>query len=309
MVTGDNFLGLAVTKSKVLVISEENAGHWNRRLDDLGLSECDTLWFETQPFNTRLKQKAWEEYLTKDVTNFCDKNKVDVLILDTISSIWPVLNENDASEVQTALLPLISITKKSIAVLPLHHYSKAGGIRGSTVLGAVPDILLDFSKPQGDEESTRRLLKCRSRFEESPDQLLLDYKEGEYILLGTPQNVAKQAKLELVKNVLEGLENGATIQQIIDNWNEEGKKPSRSMLNIYLNELCFTQQIYQIGEKEIKGGKAFIYSIYPNNGDNKQGFVKITKIEANNPVNHDTGTISGLIKPKDEEDTGDWLEA
>lgn len=287
LVEGGDFLSQKVIKSKVLVITEEGEGLWNRRLDDLGLSDCDSLWFEPQPFNTRLKQKEWEQYLIEDVAPFCEKNQVEVLILDTISPIWPVLNENDASQTQTALLPLVAIARKGVAVLPVHHYSKAGGIRGSTVLGAVPDILLDFSKPRGDEDTSRRLLKCRSRFEESPAQLLLDYKDGEYILLGSPQNVARQEKLDQVKKVLAEYPNGATVQELLDGWGAEGKKPSRSMLKIYLNDLCFTQSAYQMGEKEIKGGKAFIYSLSPNNDGNYQGTTILDKNEANNPSNHD----------------------
>lgn len=290
LVTGGYLFGLKITKSKVVIISEEPKGLWHRRLEKMGLSDCDTLWVQPRPFNTRLKLKEWETWLLEAVTPFCEKNQVDVLILDTISPIWPVLHENDASEVQTALLPLNAIAEKNIAVLAVHHYNKTGGIRGSTVLGAVPSILLDFGKPPGDEETTQRLLKVRSRFEESPEQLLVDYKDREYILLGTPQNVARQEKLSQVKRMLVKFPDGAVIQEIIDAW-DEGKKPSRSMLKIYLDDLCFTQSVYVIGTRKIRGGNADIYSLYPNNPENYQGIKKITQNEPNNPVNHDTGAI------------------
>lgn len=292
LATGEKFLGQNVKQSRVLVITEEHAGHWNRRLEDIGLTDCETVWFITQPFNTRLKLKEWSDYLITSVAPYCKQNTIDVLIIDTISPIWPVIDENNAAEVQSALLPLLSITKQGISVLPLHHYSKAGGIRGSTAIAATPDILLNFSKPQGDEDTTRRLLKCVGRFEETPEQLLLDYRDGEYILLGTPQNVARQEKHAQVKQVLENFDSGATLHELLESWSGEGKKPSRSMLRIYLNELLLARQIYQIGEKEIKGGKALVYSLNPVNGINYQGSDFYVKNEANNPNNFDTGAIS-----------------
>lgn len=286
---GGEFLGFEVVKSKTIIISEEPMGIWNRRLTNLGLDESENLWIVSRPFKTRLKLKDWEAWLLEKVAPFCEEKGATVLILDTISPIWPVLDENDAVQTQTALLPLTAIAEKGTAVLAVHHYSKAGDIRGSTVIGAVPSILLNFGKPKGDEETTKRELKVRSRFEESPDNLLLDYKNHEYILLGTNQSVQKQERLSKVKEILTGFENGATAREILNSWDND--RPSLSMLKIYLDNLIFTQSVYVAGTKEIKGGKALIYSLYPNNSDNWQGKQKNLDFEANNPNNFGRGAI------------------
>lgn len=286
---GGEFLGFEVVKSKTIIISEEPMGIWNRRLTNLGLDESENLWIVSRPFKTRLKLKDWEAWLLEKVVPFCEEKGATVLILDTISPIWPVLDENDAVQTQTALLPLTAIAEKGTAVLAVHHYSKAGDIRGSTVIGAVPSILLNFGKPKGDEETTKRELKVRSRFEESPDNLLLDYKNHEYILLGTNQSVQKQERLSKVKDILTGFENGATAREILNSWDKD--RPSLSMLKIYLDNLIFTQSVYVAGTKEIKGGKALIYSLYPNNSDNWQGKQKNLDFEANNPNNFGRGAI------------------
>lgn len=290
LTSGADFLGLTAKKSKVLVISEEAAGIWNRRLEDTGLDNCDSLWFNFQPFNTKLKQKDWEKWLIQLVAPFCEKNGIETLIIDTLSPIWPVVDENDAGETNAALLPLVSITKKNVAVMAVHHNSKASEVRGSTAITAVPSILLQFSKPQGDEDTTRRVLKGRSRFEETLDQMLLDYENGEYVLLGTPQNVAKEEKLTQVKEILATFPSGAVIKEIIDAWGD--KKPSRTTLKRWLDELCFTQSVYPAGMKEIEGGRAIIYSRYPNQSDNGEGISQKTDFVPIYPNHFDNGCNS-----------------
>lgn len=287
---GEQFIGQNTKKVNTLVITEENAGHWMRRMEDMDLIDCENIWFIPQPFNSRQKIGAWEKFINKDISGYCNDLSIDLLILDTISPIWPVNDENNASEVQTALLPLVSIAKLGVAVMAVHHFSKAGGARGSTVISAVPDVLIDFMKPQGDEETRRRVLKCRSRFEESPEQLLVDYVNGQYVLLGTPQDVAKKERTEKVASVLQDFPNGATINEIITAWSED-KKPSRSMLKIYLNELLFKGIVALAGEKEIRGGKAIIYKLNPDNDENWRGQPINKVFEANNPNNFDTGSI------------------
>lgn len=289
---GTDFLGLSTKKTKTLIITEENPGIWNRRLEDMGLSNCETLWFIPQPFNTKLKQKEWEKWLIEDIAPFCKKNEIKALVIDTLSTLWPVQQENEVGETTAAYLPLRAITKEGVALLAIHHNSKAGEIRGSTQIAAFPDIILKFSKPQGDENTSRRVLRGTSRLEETPDQLLLDYQDGEYLLLGTPQNVDRQDKLVQVKKTLQRFPNGAVITEIIKEWVGQ-KKPSRTTLRRWLDELSFTRSIYQVGIRAITGGEATIYSLYPNQNVNGAGLGDLVKNEPKNPNHHDIGAYKG----------------
>ncbi|AMV25484.1 hypothetical protein VT84_13885 [Gemmata sp. SH-PL17] len=181
---GGTFLGKPLKASKVLYVSEEGERHWVRRRDTLGLN--DNVGFYLQPFPTRPLQAGWLGFVSQlkaDVEN----HAFDLVVFDTLAKLWPVQEENDASAVDAALMPLWEVTRAGAGVLLIHHLRKSGGqeytgSRGSGALSAFPDILIELTRfDAADAKDRKRVLRAKGRYEETPDELVIELVNGEYV--------------------------------------------------------------------------------------------------------------------------------
>lgn len=259
MQEGKELAGKPTRPCKVLVLSEESQSLWARRREELGIDL--TAWVISRPVRHRLGYNEWVG-LIKRSAEFCKENSVDLVVVDTVSGFWSVQHENDAGEVQSALLALNSLLEGNISVLLVHHFRKSGGdegtaSRGSGVLGSNPDILIEFSRLNATDPNNRqRTLRTYSRFEESPREVVIDLVDGEYITRGTKAEVSKKAKLSYLLSLLLTTPNGMTTKQIVDEWNSEEaevNKPSQRTVRNYLSELQKSGKVVTTGE--IKAGK------------------------------------------------------
>jgi hypothetical protein len=261
---GESLAGQPIKKSKVLVISEESKGIWARKRDDLEL-EGD-IWIIPQPFTEKPSYRQWID-LIEFTAEFCKKNAIDLVIIDTITSFWHVRDEGNAPEVQAALLPLNLLTNAGIGVLIVHHHRKAGGeegiaSRGSTAFGSAVSIVLEITRKERDNpNNSQRVLKTFSRFEESPPEIVIELVGDKYETLGTSAEVSRQARLDKVLSIIPVAPKGITTQDVLDAWEVEelGKKPSRSSIVRYLNDLKDSEKIIIVDEILTKRAKTPLY--------------------------------------------------
>jgi hypothetical protein len=181
---GGDFLGKPLRPTKVLYVSEEGERHWVRRRDALALA--DNVGFYLQPFPTRPATDGWlgfVDQLEKDTREF----GFDLVVFDTLAKLWPVQEENDAGAVDAALMPLWKICKAGAGVLLIHHLRKSGGgeytgSRGSGALSAFPDILVELVRyDASDAKCKKRKLRAKGRYEETPDELVIELINGQYV--------------------------------------------------------------------------------------------------------------------------------
>lgn len=181
---GGEFLGKPIKSSKVLYVSEEGERHWVRRRDTLELA--DNVGFYLQPFATRPAQAGWVAFLTQ-LRDDVLQHGFDLVVFDTLAKLWPVTEENDASAVDAALMPLWEVTKAGAGVLLIHHLRKSGGqeytgSRGSGALSAFPDILIELTRFDAvDTKDRKRVLRAKGRYEETPDELVIELVDGKYV--------------------------------------------------------------------------------------------------------------------------------
>src|SRR3972149_8099883 len=98
----EEFAGEPVTKCNVLVISEESKSEWHEEGESFDLlDESLNLWIWARPFFGNLSKQEWVDFITKTLT-FCKEKQIDLIIMDSITAFWPVLNENDNSEATQA---------------------------------------------------------------------------------------------------------------------------------------------------------------------------------------------------------------
>lgn len=184
------FLGRDIKASRVLYVSEEGEQHWVRRRDGLGIG--DHAGFYLQPFKAKPATTDWIAFVDQLVSDVRE-HKFDLVVFDTLAKLWPVREENDAGAVDDALMPLTGITKTGAGVLLIHHLRKSGGAeytgsRGSGALSAFPDIVMELTRFDAtDPKSRKRALRAKGRYDETPDELVIELIDGQYHAVEQPE--------------------------------------------------------------------------------------------------------------------------
>lgn len=208
---GEEFLGEQVAEAKVLL---------------LGLEE------HRRDIITRLRRRSEEELtgrvkvvcghlpftpkIHQDMADYIRCEDIGLVIIDTIPAWWNLSDENDASEVLRKGYPLLNIIRETNAAwLGLAHTRKSGGghgadIRGSSAFVGLVDIAISMKRTQGG--GNQRMLEAVSRYGDTPDSLVIEYAEGTYRKLGSPQEVGSHAKVNKVWEAV--TTEGQTMEQL-----------------------------------------------------------------------------------------------
>ena len=170
-------VGPPVVPVKTLLITEEHPDHWRRRRELLGIGSG---MIGIIPITQRyLKQEEWKMFV-KGLVEICLKDDFKCIIIDTLSSLWPVEDENCAVSAGRGLEPLNLISEANIALLCVHHAPKGKsqmGLsgRGSTAITAFFDVIVDMKRYGKGVHNTRRQLTSWSRDLETPEVLAMTY--------------------------------------------------------------------------------------------------------------------------------------
>lgn len=192
-----HFLGQEVTSSRVLYVTEEAESIWAKRRDSLLLG--NHVGFACRPFKMRPTMAEWRDYL-KLMADQISKHQFDLIVFDTLSKMWPVREENDAGQVEEALMPLWKISDAGAAILLVHHTRKSGGgqfvaSRGSGGLPAFCEILVEFGKRENEPNKARRVISGVGRYTDTPENLLIELTPSGYISHGDPDDAEVKAEV------------------------------------------------------------------------------------------------------------------
>lgn len=217
----ETYLGQKITKARALYCSEEGPATWEGRALKYGLQKRNHGFF-LMPFTRTPSLQQWEDFLGK-ATNIMDRDGFDVLVIDTMANMWPVKDENSASEVGAAVNAIKVVVKDSSrSVLAVHHMRKGGGdnftgSRGSGASSALADILLEFTRDDGgfgQKSKTKRVLTGTGRFNEiTPGEMVIDYVDGELVCLGQKDDLDFEMRKLSIIEVLSDFE-FMTLEQI-----------------------------------------------------------------------------------------------
>ncbi len=182
---------------RVLWLSEEPAKNWRKKRESFSLQGLPLFLFFADNTN-------WEEWL-----KVLQTQEADIAVLDTFSGFTLCPDENDASAVMRCLWPLIILSRqKNWGLIVVHHLRKSAaevglGHSGSHALTREMDVTVEIH-PDSDN-AYRRILKARTRYEETPMELLVEYDPATHQCqaLGSPGEVSttetSQAVLDLLK--------------------------------------------------------------------------------------------------------------
>ena len=149
---GENVAGMvSVGSLKTLYVDAENGPQEaHRRVHGLSVEPDALVYVEADGFSLR---HDFAELLALVVAH-----APDLLILDSLRSLAPGLDENDSQQAEAALRPAVRMTQqRAMATLILHHASRASGeYRGSTAIGAAVELGFTLSRIDEDPEADRR---------------------------------------------------------------------------------------------------------------------------------------------------------
>lgn len=176
------FLDRQTRAVPTLYVSEEADTLLAERADRCGfLDSWNIGWITPEPGLT------WEKiihYIKRYVYLYGEP----LIIIDTLSRFWSAESENDASQVNHAINPVLEVIRNSQASLfGIHHNRKQGGgggigVRGSTALTGGVDVIMELERTSGYDRSNIRRLRCESRFGETPTAIQMRLEDGHYIV-------------------------------------------------------------------------------------------------------------------------------
>jgi hypothetical protein len=223
----ETFCGLPVAQAKVLYVTEESEQRWAERRDQLGLG--DWCRFLVRPFLVKPRWDAWQAFISH-VAGLLAHEPADLVIFDTLSNLWSVRDENDAGQVQEALMPLHQLTgPHNCALMLVHHVGKsdsseAKASRGSGALPSFADIILELRRYDKDaRQDRRRVITGYGRWDDVPSELVIELTaDGKgYIAHGDKEQVASGEMREIIRDLLPNEPPGCTWEQIRQKWPQE----------------------------------------------------------------------------------------
>lgn len=179
-VHGDSQAGITTTKGPVLYVDAENGEHEiHRRVRSLDVPDSD--------FHLRDGEGV-------DIVSAGEKLRADIentgarlVVLDSLRSLAPKLDENDPKSCEGTLASLRRIAHETgVSILVIHHSRKSNGeYRGSTALLAALDAAFSLTRVEGDPDKVRRRLTCRKMraAPEPEDRWLSIVAEGDSVLV------------------------------------------------------------------------------------------------------------------------------
>jgi hypothetical protein len=250
----ETFAGLAVQPAKALVITEESRRQWASRRDRLGIG--DHVATISRPFTAKPSMKDWTKFC-EHVAARTREHGFTLVVFDTIFNLWPVQDENDNAQINTAMLPLHSITRVEAepAVLLMAHPKKGDGkeaqaTRGGGALAGFVDYIIEMRRYDAEHNDTRRIFKFYGRYEdEMPSDLVLDFSPGAgYRPAGTVTDAKAQDRYAVYAFMLPSSAPGLTAEDVHANWSDtDVSRPGLSTIRADLEQMVLNRKASRTG--------------------------------------------------------------
>jgi hypothetical protein len=242
-------MGRATGKSGVIVLSEQNATSLLAALRRARLHERDDvvilLWSNARalPWPVVVKMAADE----------ARQRGYRLVVVDTLPQFVgiPGDGENNSGAALEAMGPVQEEAATGLAFIVSRHERKGGGEvgesgRGSSAFSAAVDMVLSLRRPEGQGRDSIRVLQALSRFDETPSELVIELEDGEYVALGTSDEVRAQVARRAVLDELpttadEAVETKALLDALQD------AKIKRTTLYAILAELTASGEVSLLG--------------------------------------------------------------
>jgi len=250
------FMGEPTTKTPIVYLTEQPPASWRLTLERAGLLGRDDFHCH---YIRDVRGILWS-VVADEAAAYCKTVGAQLLVVDTLGQFAGIAgdSENNAGDALMAMHPLQQAAGNGIAVMILRHDRKSGGLvgesgRGSSAYSGAADIVLSIRRPEGNTKKTLRTIHAIGRFDETPDELVIDLTPTGYVSLGTVANVAEAEAEQILRTAAPRTEGEAvTLDEMI-----KGTEVSRSTAQRVVKSLCARGELSSTGEG--KRGKPFRY--------------------------------------------------
>lgn len=199
---GEPFMGLRTSATSVVYLSEQSTATFRESLARAGLQDRDDfavlLWSDTVGANwNRVVREATEEAVRRGAK---------LLVVDTLPQFAGLQGdaENSAGAALAAIKPLQEAAAvHGLAIIVVRHERKSGGQvgdsgRGSSAFAGAVDVVVSLRRVEGNSRPTLREIHALSRFDATPDVLVVELTERGYVSRGTRAAVAEAEAREAI---------------------------------------------------------------------------------------------------------------
>lgn len=95
------------------------------------------------------------------------------------------------------------------------------------------DQLVALKRPEGDPDSTQRILKCIGRLGEPLEQTI-ELRGSEYVTLGTKLDIERAGRRAALQAILPPEPPGLTVEEIMARWPAGEKAPAERTLRRFM---------------------------------------------------------------------------
>jgi len=182
--TGGSFWGVQAMQAPVLWLNLETTARLAARkfLDATTVDAPVYIW-----------SGSTRDITLNTVAAFIQSEGIGLVVVDSLSRLWGIGDENDAVQVGRAVGEVLNLTRTAdVATLLIHHYRKSSegesvsAFRGSNSLTATVDIAIGIRKRGSD---SGRRVALDSRYDETPKAMVVDIRDGVYVALGDERSV------------------------------------------------------------------------------------------------------------------------
>ena len=257
---GEPFMGEPTTKTKAVFLTEQSPASFRKALERADLLEREDVlvlhWHDTRGVD-------WPD-VARAAVNKALEFEAGALLVDTLGQFAGIRGdaENSAGAAHEAMKPLQEAAAKGLAVVITRHERKGGGEvgesgRGSSAFGGAVDIILSIRRGEGNVRPTVRVIESLSRFDETPDKLVVELTQDGYRSLGDATAFAEKEAEEAIRELLPSKEeNAMTSGDVLDKLKEQDVKRTVGM--DALASLSKTGTVCRVG----KGKKGSPYRYY-----------------------------------------------
>jgi hypothetical protein len=210
---GEEFLGLATRYTPILYLTEQSGPSFKRNLSRAGLLDREDLHIL---FWNRAVGHKWDTIIAA-ARDKAHAVGAGLLVVDTLAQFSGIRgdDENKSGSAMQTMEPLQAATQDGLGILASRHDRKSGGEvgdsgRGSSAYVGVVDVVIHLQRLAGDTtgKEKQRVLESISRFEETPDKLLIEYQPGEegnrstFRALGDPVKIRTESlRIDILANL------------------------------------------------------------------------------------------------------------
>jgi hypothetical protein len=256
IIDGLPFLGEATERVPVVYLSEQNRTSYVQALRRAGLAERHDEMFRAICRWDLPRQTSWEEVVAIALAEVVHIG-AGVLVVDTVGS-WAKFKEgqeDDSAATMERLEPLLAAADSHQLgqVIARHDRKGSGEVgesgRGSSAFSGAMDIIVKLRRRDRKAPSTHRVIETLGRFDELPENLIIDLTLHGYVTLGSEEEAsAAEAK----RKILEELGDDSALS-----YNElaERTEVARTTVQQIVKAALREGELHQVGGKDGLGVK------------------------------------------------------